>query len=228
MSKRILIVEDEESIADLEKDYLELSNFEVEVANDGETGLKKGLEGDFDLIILDLMLPGVDGFEICRRIRGEIDTPIMMVTARRSDIDKIRGLGFGADEYIEKPFSPSVLVARVKAQLAQYERLKGKPKDDSIVIGDIILNPSTHIVTVRGQEKLLPKKEFKLLEFLMIHADRVFSRESLYTRLWGMEPMGNTATVPVHINRIREAVEEDPAHPKHIINVWGVGYKFKP
>lgn len=226
--KRILIIEDDKEIAGIEEDYLHLAGFSVDLADEGHEGMRLALTGDYDLILLDVMLPGMDGFEICRRIRGEIDTPIMMVTARRSDIDKIRGLGFGADEYIEKPFSPSVLVARVKAQLAQYERLKGKKKDDSIIIGDIILNPSTHIVTVRGQEKLLPKKEFKLLEFLMIHADRVFSRESLYTRLWGMDPMGNTATVPVHINRIREAVEEDPAHPKHIVNVWGVGYKFKP
>lgn len=190
--------------------------------------MRLALTGDYALILLDVMLPGVDGFEICRRIRGRVDVPIIIVSARRSDIDKIRGLGFGADVYVEKPFSPGVLVARVKSQIAQYERLKEPRRDDTIRIGDIALDPSRHVVTVRGREKCLPNKEFKLLEFLMINADHVFSREDLYTRIWGMDPIGNTATVPVHINRIREAVEEDPANPKHIVNIWGVGYKFKP
>lgn len=226
--KRILIIEDDKEIAGIERDYLELSGYGTVIAEDGVEGMRLALTGGFDLILLDVMLPGMDGFEICRRIRGEIDIPIIMVTARRSDIDKIRGLGFGADGYMEKPFSPGVLVARVKSQLAQYERLKGTKKDDTIRIADIVLDPSRHVVTVRGQEKRLPNKEFKLLEFLMINADHVFSREVLYTRIWGMDPIGNTATVPVHINRIREAVEEDPANPKHILNIWGVGYKFKP
>lgn len=228
--KKILIVEDDKEIAGIERDYLELAGFETAIAEEGTEGMRLALTGGFDLILLDVMLPGIDGFEICRRIRGLIDIPIMMVTARRSDIDKIRGLGFGADAYVEKPFSPSVLVAKVKAQLAQYERLRGaeKEKDDAIRIGDIVLNPSTHIVTVRGEEKKFPNKEFKLLEFLMINADYVFSREDLYTRIWGMDSLGNTATVPVHINRLREEIEEDPANPKHILTIWGVGYKFKP
>lgn len=214
--KRILIIEDDAEIAGIERDYLELAGYETDIT------------GDYALILLDVMLPGVDGFEICRRIRGRVDVPIIIVSARRSDIDKIRGLGFGADVYVEKPFSPGVLVARVKSQIAQYERLKEPRRDDTIRIGDIALDPSRHVVTVRGREKCLPNKEFKLLEFLMINADHVFSREDLYTRIWGMDPIGNTATVPVHINRIREAVEEDPANPKHIVNIWGVGYKFKP
>ena len=226
--KRILIVEDDNEIAGIERDYLELAGFGVTIAEEGIEGMRLALTGDFDLILLDVMLPGLDGFEICRRIRGKIDTPIMMVTARRSDIDKIRGLGFGADEYIEKPFSPGVLVARVKSQFAQYERLKGGEREDSIHIGDVVLNPTTHVVMVRGEEKKLPNKEFKLLEFLMVNAGHVFSRETLYARIWGMDPLGNTATVPVHINRIREAIEEEPANPKHILNIWGVGYKFKP
>lgn len=226
--KRILIVEDDQEIAGIEKDYLELSDFEVVISGDGPEGMRLALTGDFDLILLDVMLPGLSGFDICQRIRETIDTPIILVTARRSDSDKIRGFGFGADGYIEKPFSPGVLVARVKAQLAQYDRLKGKKKDDAIRFGDIILDPGRHVVTVRGKEKCLPNKEFRLLEFLMVNADHVFSREALYTRIWGMDSLGNTATVPVHINRIREAVEEDPANPKHILNVWGVGYKFKP
>lgn len=224
--KRILIIEDDAEIAGIERDYLELAGYETDITGDGAEGMRLALTGDYALILLDVMLPGVDGFEICRRIRGRVDVPIIIVSARRSDIDKIRG--FGADVYVEKPFSPGVLVARVKSQIAQYERLKEPRRDDTIRIGDIALDPSRHVVTVRGREKCLPNKEFKLLEFLMINADHVFSREDLYTRIWGMDPIGNTATVPVHINRIREAVEEDPANPKHIVNIWGVGYKFKP
>ncbi len=226
--KPILIIEDDPEIASIEQDYLELSGYQTTVTGDGAEGLRLALTGDYALIILDVMLPNVDGFEICRRIRSKIDIPILMVSARHSDIDKIRGLGFGADGYVEKPFSPSVLVARVKSQLSQYQRLKGPKKDDTISIGDIVLDSSRHSVSVRGQEKALPNKEFKLLEFLMINADHVFTREDLYSRIWGMDPMGSTATVPVHINRIREAVEEDPANPRHIVNIWGVGYKFKP
>ena len=228
MTKKILIIEDDDDIASIEQDYLEVSGYEVKVEENGTRGLTEAMTGDYDLILLDVMLPGMDGFQICRKLRDKIDVPIMMVTAKRTDIDKIRGLGFGADDYIEKPFSPGVLVAKVKSQLAQYERLKGKPHEKKcITIGDISLESDTHRVFVRGQEKVLPNKEFKLLEFLMLHADVVHSRETLYTRIWGMDSLGNTATVPVHINRLREAVEEDPAAPKHILTIWGVGYKFK-
>ena len=229
MKKRILIVEDDDDIASIERDYLEVGGYEVKVEENGTAGLTEALTGDYDLILLDIMLPGMDGFQIVRKLRDKIDIPIMMVTARRSDIDKIRGLGFGADDYIEKPFSPGVLVARVKSQLARYERLKGTgERRKKISIGGITLEPDTHRIFVRGMEKVLPNKEFQLLEFLMVHADVVFSRESLYTRIWGMDSLGNTSTVPVHINRLREAVEEDPSDPKHILTIWGVGYKFKP
>ncbi len=229
MKKRILIVEDDDDIASIERDYLEVGGYEVKVEENGTAGLTEALTGEYDLILLDIMLPGMDGFQIVRKLRDKIDIPIMMVTARRSDIDKIRGLGFGADDYIEKPFSPGVLVARVKSQLAQYERLKGtEERRKKISIGGITLEPDTHRIFVRGMEKVLPNKEFQLLEFLMVHADVVFSRESLYTRIWGMDSLGNTSTVPVHINRLREAVEEDPSNPKHILTIWGVGYKFKP
>lgn len=229
MKKRILIVEDDDDIASIERDYLEVGGYEVKVEENGTAGLTEALTGDYDLILLDIMLPGRDGFQIVRKLRDKIDIPIMMVTARRSDIDKIRGLGFGADDYIEKPFSPGVLVARVKSQLARYERLKGTgERRKKISIGGITLEPDTHRIFVRGEEKVLPNKEFQLLEFLMVHADVVFSRESLYTRIWGMDSLGNTSTVPVHINRLREAVEEDPSDPKHILTIWGVGYKFKP
>ena len=223
------MVEDDDDIASIEKDYLEVSGYQVTVEENGTAGLTEALTGDYDLILLDVMLPGMDGFQIVRKLRDKVDIPIMMVTAKRTDIDKIRGLGFGADDYIEKPFSPGVLVAKVKSQLAQYERLKGKPEDRKrITISGITLESDTHRIWVRGEEKVLPNKEFQLLEFLMVHADVVYSRETLYTRIWGMDSLGNTATVPVHINRLREAVEEDPANPRHILTIWGVGYKFKP
>lgn len=229
MAKRILIVEDDDDIASIEKDYLEVSGYQVTVEENGTASLTEALTGDYDLILLDVMLPGMDGFQIVRKLRDKVDIPIMMVTAKRTDIDKIRGLGFGADDYIEKPFSPGVLVAKVKSQLAQYERLKGKPEDRKrITISGITLESDTHRIWVRGEEKVLPNKEFQLLEFLLVHADVVYSRETLYTRIWGMDSLGNTATVPVHINRLREAVEEDPANPRHILTIWGVGYKFKP
>ena len=228
MSKKILIIEDDSDIAAIERDYLEISGYEVEICAKGSDGMEKSLSGNFDLIILDIMLPEMDGFEVCKNIRSKIDIPIMMLTARKSDIDKIRGLGFGADDYIEKPFSPSVLVARVKSQLAQYERLKGTADTNKIMLGNIILESDTHRVFVNDKEIFLPNKEFQLLEFLMTNANIVFSREILYDRIWGMNSFGNTSTVAVHINRLREAVELDPAKPKHLITVWGVGYKFKP
>ena len=228
MSKKILIIEDDSDITAIERDYLEISGYEVEICAKGSDGMEKSLSGNFDLIILDIMLPEMDGFEVCKNIRSKIDIPIMMLTARKSDIDKIRGLGFGADDYIEKPFSPSVLVARVKSQLAQYERLKGSADANKIILGNIILESDTHRVFVNDKEIFLPNKEFQLLEFLMTNANIVFSREILYDRIWGMNSFGNTSTVAVHINRLREAVELDPAKPKHLITVWGVGYKFKP
>ena len=228
MSKKILIIEDDADIAAIERDYLEISGYEVEICATGSDGMEKSLSGNFDLIILDIMLPEMDGFEVCKNIRGKIDIPIMMLTARKSDIDKIRGLGFGADDYIEKPFSPSVLVARVKSQLAQYERLKGSADANKIILGNIILESDTRRVFVNDKEIFLPNKEFQLLEFLMTNANIVFSREILYDRIWGMNSFGNTSTVAVHINRLREAVELDPAKPKHLVTVWGVGYKFKP
>ena len=229
MATHILVVDDETAIADLVEVYLKNEGFTIHKFYNASDALACVRTTRLNLAVLDVMLPGMDGFQIVRKLRDKIDIPIMMVTARRSDIDKIRGLGFGADDYIEKPFSPGVLVARVKSQLAQYERLKGTgERRKKISIGGITLEPDTHRIFVRGMEKVLPNKEFQLLEFLMVHADVVFSRESLYTRIWGMDSLGNTSTVPVHINRLREAVEEDPSNPKHILTIWGVGYKFKP
>ena len=229
MSKRILIVEDEESIADLEKDYLELSGFEVEVANDGETGLRRGLAVEFDLIILDLMLPGVDGFEICRQIRGQKNTPIIMVSAKKDDIDKIRGLGLGADDYMTKPFSPSELVARVKAHMERYNRLVGSNvvKNDIIEIRGIKIDKTARRVWVDGEERAFTTKEFDLLTFLAQHPNHVFTKEELFREIWDMESVGDIATVTVHIKKIREKIEKQSSKPQYIETIWGVGYRFK-
>ena len=225
----ILIIEDDGDIAAIERDYLELNGYQVEIAADGSSGLAQGCSGAFDLILLDLMLPGIDGFHVCQRLREETDVPILMVTARREDIDKIRGLGLGADDYIEKPFSPSVLVARVKAHLARYARLTGsqqKPRAE-LQAGGIRLNTKTRRVYVDGREVELKNREYELLHFLMLHLDMVFSREELYEKIWGLEAMGDNATVAVHINRIREKIERDPSRPRYIQTVWGAGYRFK-
>ena len=227
--QKILIIEDDGDIAAIERDYLELDNFQVEVAADGLAGMERGLHGDFDLILLDLMLPGMDGFAVCRRLREETDIPILMMTARREDIDKIRGLGLGADDYIEKPFSPSVLVARVRAHLARYERLTGGQKKvpTELRAGSLRLNTETRRVFVDGKEVELKNREYELLHFLMLHLDMVFSREELYEKIWGLEAMGDNAAVAVHINRIREKIEQEPGHPRYIQTVWGAGYRFK-
>lgn len=225
---KILIVEDDADIAGIEKDYLEVSGYEVEICNDGETGFLEGSREKFDLILLDVMLPKMDGFEVCRKLRELTDVPILMVTAKREDIDKIRGLGLGADDYIEKPFSPSVLVARIKAHMEQYNRLTGKQKTVSnIEINNVSINTNTHRVYVKGKEIELKNKEYELLLFLVMHADMVFDRETLYEEVWGMDALGDNATVSVHINRLREKMEEDPSNPKYIETVWGAGYRFK-
>jgi len=224
---KILIVEDDPDIAGIERDYLELEKFSVEIAADGVTGVQKGLNGGYDLILLDLMLPGMDGFSVCRRLREALDIPILMVTARREDIDKIRGLGLGADDYIEKPFSPGVLVARIKAHLARYRRLTGGEGKSEITLGSIRINTSTHRVYVEDREVELKNKEYDLLLFLMLNVDAVFSREQLYERIWGLDAMGDNATVAVHVNRLREKIERDPANPRYIQTVWGAGYRFR-
>lgn len=228
MSK-ILIVEDEAEIAELEKDYLELSGFEVEIENDGEKGLKRALEENFDLYILDLMLPNIDGFEICTKIRNEKDVPILMVSAKKDDIDKIRGLGLGADDYITKPFSPSELVARVKAHLSRYERISGNnaQQNDIIEIRGLKIDKTARRVWVNDEEKMLTTKEFDLLTFLAEHPNRVFTKEELFSQIWEMELIGDIATVTVHIKKIREKIEPNKSKPQYIETIWGVGYRFK-
>ena len=228
MSK-ILIIEDEEVIADLEKDYLELSGFEVEIKNNGKDGLEHALKGDFSLIILDLMLPEIDGFEVCKKIREERNIPIIMVSAKKDDIDKIRGLGLGADDYITKPFSPSELVARVKAHLNRYDRLVGstQKKNDIIEISGLRIDKTARRVWIDKEEKSFTTKEFDLLAFLAENPNHVYTKDELFREIWDMDSIGDIATVTVHIKKIREKIEYDSANPQYIETIWGVGYRFK-
>nr|WP_330393917.1 response regulator transcription factor [Anaerocolumna xylanovorans] len=231
MSKmsRILIVEDEMAIAELEKDYLELSDFEVEIENAGDKGLERALKEEFNLIILDLMLPGMDGFEICKGIRSAKNIPILMVSAKKEDIDKIRGLGMGADDYITKPFSPSELVARVKAHLARYERLTGDSlKENEVVeIRGLKIDKTARRVYVNNEERNFTTKEFDLLTFLAENPNRVYTKEELFQKIWDMDSIGDIATVTVHIKKIREKIEFNTSKPQYIETIWGVGYRFK-
>lgn len=226
---RILIVEDEQSIAELERDYLEISNFEVTIARDGNAGLKEALEGNYDLLLLDVMLPGTDGFEICRRVREVKNTPIIMVSAKHEDIDKIRGLGIGADDYITKPFSPGEMVARVKAHLTRYEKLvgTGQKRNEVIEIRGLKIDRTARKVWINGEEKNFTAKEFDLLTFLAANPNHVFSKDELFRKIWGMESAGDIATVTVHIKKIREKIEFNTAKPQYIETIWGVGYRFK-
>ena len=226
---KILIIEDEEEIAELEKDYLEINEFEVAIERTGDGGLNRALTESFDLIILDLMLPNMDGFEICKRIRKEQNIPVIMVSAKKDDIDKIRGLGLGADDYITKPFSPSELVARVKAHLARYERLigSGMPKPDLLEIRGIKIDKADRRVYVNGKEQFFTGREYDLLLFLAEHPNHVYSKDELFREIWDMESVGDIATVTVHIKKLREKIETNPSKPQYIETIWGVGYRFK-
>ncbi len=225
---RILIIEDEEAIADLEKDYLELSDFEVEIENTGDAGLSRAMSEDFDLVILDLM-PGMDGFEVCKSIREEKNIPIIMVSAKKDDIDKIRGLGLGADDYMTKPFSPSELVARVKAHMSRYDRLVGSNQkvNDIIEIRGLKIDKTARRVYLDGEEKIFTTKEFDLLTFLAENPNHVYTKEELFREIWDMDSIGDIATVTVHIKKIREKIEFDTTKPQYIETIWGVGYRFK-
>ena len=226
--KKILLVEDDNDIAELERDYLEASGFSVDISSDGDEGKRLALTGAYSLVLLDVMLPGADGFSICRDVRKELDIPILMVSARLEDVDKIRALGLGADDYIVKPFSPSELAARVKAHIARYERLKGDAQEaaTSMHFGDLEIQPQTHRVFVAGREVHLATREFELLLFLAQNPQIVFNKETLYDRVWSLDALGSTSTVAVHINRLREKIEPDPSNPRWIETVWGAGYRF--
>ena len=225
---KILIVEDDEEIAMLERDYLEIEGFQTEIISDGGAAEEAALTGAYDLILLDLMLPGRSGYEVCRRIRDQVDVPILMVTARTESVDKIRGLGLGADDYIGKPFDPAELVARVKSHLSRYQRLTGgRGEDDgAIQVGDLRILPQSWKVFKGEQEIKMPNREFALLKFLAENPNIVFSKERLFEAIWGYDYMGDSATVTVHVGRIRDKIEDDPAHPKIIETVWGAGYRL--
>ena len=226
---RILIVEDDEAIAQLESDYLHAQGFEATVAPDGPTGLDKALTGDYALIILDVMLPGMDGFEVLSKVREQRNIPILLVTARKDDVDKIKGLGLGADDYITKPFSPSELAARVKAHIKRSDRLVGAvvPERDVIEIRDLKLDKTSRKLYVSGEEKKLTAREFDLLEFLMTHPNKVYSKQELFEQIWNSDSIGDIATVTVHIKKLREKIEVDRNNPQYIETVWGVGYRFR-
>lgn len=230
--KNILIIEDDVAIADIVQDFLTINGFESRICHDGAEGLAAALTKAYDLILLDVMLPSIDGIEVLRQLRNEILVPILLVTAKNEEIDKLRGLGLGADDYISKPFSPTELVARVRSNLAQFERLNKHPsnvaKKHSIGTGDIVIQPEAMTVLVKEKEVAMKHKEFELLLFLMENIQRVFSKEELYEKIWGMESNGDIRTVVVHINRLREKIEENPSEPTHIQTVWGAGYRFVP
>lgn len=227
--KRILIIEDDLYIAELQRDYFMLHDFGVELSHDGQDGLTKALGGGYDLIILDLQLPGANGFEICKQIREQLDVPILIVSAKKEEIDKIRGFGLGADDFVTKPFSPNELVARAKAHLARYERFTGGNKakeSENIDIRELTINKSSRRVFVHGKEVLLTVKEFEVLVFLVANPNRVFNKDQLFEKIWGLESNGDIATVTVHISRIREKIEAEPSNPQFIETVWGAGYRF--
>lgn len=224
---RILIIEDELSIAELERDYLEVNGFASDIATTGEEGLKKAETNSYNLILLDLMLPGIDGFELCNQLRKTLNIPILMVTARKEDIDKIRGFDRGADDYIVKPFNPNELVARVKAHLSRYNRLVNRNRESNdIQVGELSIDQNSRRVFLNDEERTFTAKEFDLLVFLATNPNRVFSKDHLFERIWGFDSMGDLTTVTVHIRKIREKIESDPSKPKFIETVWGVGYRF--
>lgn len=228
--ERVLIVEDDELIAELERDYLEAAGFGVELVFEGNEGLRRALAGGWDAMILDVMLPGKSGFEVCREVRKNLNLPILMVTAKKEDVDKIRGLGLGADDYLVKPFSPAELVARVKSHIQIHERLleqKEEQRDSNIQIKNLEIHPKARRVYLNGEEMNLANKEFELLLFLAENPNIVFSKDTLFDRIWGMDAIGNTATVTVHVNRLREKLEKDEVSPQFIETVWGAGYRFK-
>jgi DNA-binding response OmpR family regulator len=227
--KRILIIEDEQVIAEVEKDYLEANGYEVEIEASGDVGLKKAISEDYDLILLDLMLPKTNGFEICRQVRKVKNIPILMVSAKKEDIDKIRGLGLGADDYVIKPFSLGELVARVKAHLARFDRLIADNRTnikDEIRIRGIHVDKLSRKVFVNEAEVSFTSKEFDLLLFMLMNPNRVFSKDDLFEKIWGLDSFGDFATVTVHISKLREKIEADPSKPQYIETIWGVGYRF--
>lgn len=226
--KRVLIIEDDMDIAELERDYLQFNGYKAEIAQDGVLGLKKAMTGVYDVIVVDLMLPQKDGFEIIREIRKKLEIPIIVVSARNDDIDKIRGLDFGADDYLTKPFSPAELIARIKSHMKRYERLKGHATPETIQHKGLEINIASHKVMVNGMPIQLTTKEYELLLFLATNPNIVFSKAHIFDTIWGDECYGDNATVAVHIQKIRKKIEKDPSNPEFIETLWGTGYRFNP
>ncbi len=227
--KNILIIEDDMNIAELERDYLKLNGFLAEIVGDGLQGLRKAVSGLYDVVIVDLMLPNKDGYEIIKEIRKKLEIPVIVVSARSEDIDKIRGLDYGADDYLTKPFSPAELVARIRSHIKRYERLKGNNISNEIIVHKgLEINTGAHKVYVNGKEVQLTTKEYELLIFMASNPNIVFSKEQLFDSIWNDEYYGDTATVPVHIQKIRKKIEKDPANPEYIETLWGTGYRFNP
>ncbi len=228
--KRILIIEDDLAIAELERDYLEIDGFRVDISQSGAKGLELALNQSFNLIVLDLMLPETDGFEICRKVRSKKDTPILMISARKDDIDKIRGLGLGADDYMTKPFSPNEMVARVKAHISRYEKLSGTNRDHKqteLAIRGLVINLDARRVTLNEEEIFLTTKEYDLLLFLAQNPNHVFSKDTLLEKVWGIDCFGDSATITVHVGKLRDKIEKDKENEQFIETIWGVGYRFK-
>lgn len=229
MNERILIIEEDKEIAELQKDYLEMNEFVVEIARSGEAGLKKAVADEFDMVLLEVKLSEIDGYEICKKIKEVKNIPVMFISEKDNEIDIIRGLGTGADDYMRKPFSPGEMVARVKAHLACYDKLLkvSEHQNDIMEIGSIRIDKTARRVFQNGAEKNFTTKEFDLLCFLMEHPNRVYTKEELFREIWDMESVGDIATVTVHIKKIREKLKEDSTHPKYVETIWGVGYRFK-
>lgn len=225
--RKILIIEDDESISSLEKDYLETKDFQVVVKNNGIDGLNEANNGDFALIVLDIMLPDLDGFSILKNLREKTNIPVLLVSAKSMEIDKIKGLGYGADDYITKPFNFNEFVARVEAHIKRFERLTEKTVEKKLVFGSLIIEPDNRQVFCDGKEINFANKEFELLLFLAQNPNVVFSKEKLMDVIWGFDSVSDTSTVTVHINRIREKLELEKCEPKHLETVWGAGYRFK-
>lgn len=227
LSHTILVVEDEPSVGEVVALYLRRAGYTTTLVSDGRRALERLAEGLPDLVILDLMLPGADGWEITHWLRERSDVPIIMLTARREEVDRIAGLELGADDYVVKPFSPQELVSRVRAVL---RRSAPKPAgaEPSLSFADLQINPTTRITAVRGQEVALTAREFDLLFLLAQHPRQVFTRDQLLERVWGDSSYIDPGTVTVHIRRLREKIEQNPADPRHLQTVWGVGYRFEP
>lgn len=224
---RILIIEDDENILQLERDYLEANDFEVDTANNGEDGLKKALSNQYSLVLLDIMLPKMDGFEVCKKIRDTKDIPVLLVSAKKDDSAKINGLGFGADDYIVKPFSPSELVARVKAHINRYQRLTNTTEPNLVIYGDFKLNKDTGEVFLKDKEIVLTKKEFEVLYLLVTNPETIFSKNELFEKVWGYDSLGDTSTLTVHINRLRDKLKATQPDTDFIKTIWGRGYRLK-